>query len=96
MKDCFNGIKSPTNYSIDQTKKILAELREQPASRRMVSEMTKIFIGSVCWSVSDLIKNGYCFILKKARCEISGRLVEYLSCDQNLKPSNGQLPIEFE
>jgi len=96
MQETLNGRKSPNKSSIAQKKKILAKLIEQPASRRMVGEMTEVYSGSVCWSVSDLINSNYCFVLKKAHCEISGRLVEYLSCDPNLKPQNNQLSIEFE
>jgi len=78
---------------MNQDRRITLLLKGIEASRYMIAEETGIPIQSVCRRIDHLIQLGKVAVLKKSKCAISGRWVEYLTSDPVKFPRNSQLKI---
>ena len=78
---------------ITQQKRLVLFLTQYTASRWMAARATDIPLQNVCLYVKDLIKNGKLAIIKKDRCCVSKRRVQYLSANPDLFPRDNQLKL---
>ena len=76
-----------------QLKTVREYLSRHSASRFMIAVFTGIPIQDVCRHVDTLIKLDLLRVVRKDRCEISGMLGEFLSCNPDLWPKDLQLKL---
>lgn len=79
-----------------QEQRLRAYLRQKTVSRWMASVATGIPLQVVCWIVGDLRKMDAVAVVKKARCAISGRVVEYITTDPDKFPKSNQLKLSLQ
>jgi len=79
-----------------QEQRLRAYLRRHTVSRWMAARATRIPLQVVCWIVGDLRKMDAVAVVKKARCAISGRTVQYITTDPDKFPQSKQLKLSFQ
>lgn len=92
------GATRQTNHTKDNhfTSQFLAVrdyLTRNTASRYMAAIDTGIPIQNVCRYVDMLRKNDSVAILRIDKCRITGKFVEFLSCNEDLFPKSRQLKL---
>jgi hypothetical protein len=68
-------------------------LKLNTASRFMVAVYTDIPIQNICRYVNMLYKCNSIAVIKKDKCRISGKFVEFLSTNPELFPKSNQLTL---
>lgn len=68
-----------------QKQKVYSFLLHNSCSRWMVAEGLDIPLQNVCRYVDELRTQGRLWVVKKAVCSISGRFVEFVSCNPDLR-----------
>jgi hypothetical protein len=78
---------------ITQLKRVNEYLKTNAASRFMVAVDTGVPIQNVCRHVDMLFDNNLIAVIRKDRCRISGKIVEFLSTNELLFPKSNQLTL---
>jgi len=79
-----------------QEQRLREYLRRHTVSRWMAARATRIPLQVVCWIVGDLRKMDAVAVVKKARCAISGRTVQYITTDPDKFPKSKQLQLSLQ
>jgi hypothetical protein len=88
----FPSQDKDTKY-IAQFKRINEYFKNKTASRFMAAVENDIPIQNVCRYADNLLKSANMAVVKKDRCAISKRLVQFLSTNPALFPRSNQLNL---
>ena len=83
-----------TNY-LPQLQKVHEYFEQNLASRLMCSEATGIRISNVCWLVDMLFDGDEIKLCRKDYCQISGELVQFLSCNREYWPEELEIQLSL-
>jgi len=74
----------------EKAKKLRAYLRKHSVSRWMAARAVRMPLQSVCWEIRELRLMDAVAVVRKGRCAISGRIVEFLTTDPDKFPKSNQ------